>query len=78
MKRYRVSIPYACWVTVDVEAENEEEAIEAAFDNGAIGHFCGNGGNDKLIGVYGDNVSIDVDDESIDGIADFKIEIDEL
>jgi hypothetical protein len=72
MKRYFVSIPYSCWVTVEVEACNEDDAIEAAieaaFDDGAVERLCGNG----------ENVSIDVDDESIDGIADFKIEIDEL
>lgn len=38
-------------VEVTVEAENEEEAIEKAYDNVSIDNYCGNGGTDKLIGV---------------------------
>lgn len=33
MKRYIVNIPIAGFVSVDVEAENEKDAIEKAFDS---------------------------------------------
>lgn len=39
-------------VEVTVEAENEEEAIEKAYDNiGSLDCYCGNGGTDKIVGV---------------------------
>lgn len=38
-------------VEVTVKAENAEEAIEKAYDNIYISSYCGNGGNDKLVGV---------------------------
>ena len=45
-----------------VEAETEEEAIEKAYAEWpGITGFCGNGGNDKLIGVYGEDSSIEGD-----------------
>lgn len=49
-------------VTVTVEAENGEEAIEKAQKCfGGIQSYCGNGGIDKLIGVSGSNESIELD-----------------
>lgn len=42
-------------VEVTVDAENEEEAIEKAYDNVGIDNYCGNGGVDKLIGVCNTN-----------------------
>jgi hypothetical protein len=77
MKKYIVTIPYACFVTVEVEANNEREAEEMAIDEGYITSYAGNGGFDKLIGVYGSNVSIEAGDEPIAGIDDFNVEIEE-
>ena len=74
--KYRVTIPYACWVTVEVEASNEEEAEELAFEDSGITGNCGNGGNDKLIGVYGENVSIEAGDDPLEGVG-FAIVIEE-
>jgi len=34
MKRFAVEIPIAGYVRIEVEAENEEDAIEKAFDIG--------------------------------------------
>lgn len=48
-------------VTVTVEAENGEEAIEKAQEAfGGLHSYCGNGGVDKLIGVGGSNESIEL------------------
>lgn len=51
MKKYTVTGYANVVVEVTVEAENEEEAIEKAYDNVGIDNYCGNGGVDKLIGV---------------------------
>lgn len=51
MKKYTVTGYANVVVEVTVEAENEEEAIEKAYDNVSIDNYCGNGGKDKLIGV---------------------------
>ena len=51
MKKYTVTVYAQVVVEVTVEAENEEEAIEKAYDNVSIDNYCGNGGTDKLIGV---------------------------
>lgn len=51
MKKYIVTGYTRVTVEVTVEAENEEEAIEKAYDNVGIDSCCGNGGSNKLIGV---------------------------
>ena len=51
MKKYIITGYTKVTVEVTVEAENEEEAIEKAYDNVSIDNYCGNGGTDKLIGV---------------------------
>jgi hypothetical protein len=64
---------------VTVEAGTKEEAISEAFEDGTIGGFCGNGGNDKLIGVYGSNASIEACDNTCDGITEnIKITCEEV
>lgn len=55
MKKYTVTGYANVVVEVTVEAENEEEAIEKAYDNVSIDSYCGNGGTDKLIGVCNTN-----------------------
>lgn len=50
-------------MTVEVEAEDAEGAIEAAEEFGGLTGYCGNGGNDKLVGTAERNVSLDVGDE---------------
>lgn len=64
MKKYVVSGKVAAFISVEVEAENEEEAISMAYEEcSGPSSYVGNGGCDKLIGVYGSNVSIACDDE---------------
>lgn len=74
MKKYNVSLPIIAWVTVtDIEADNEEEAIDIALDEGGVTGYCGNGGSDKLIGVYGENIFIEASDEFIDTELEIKL-----
>lgn len=67
MKKYIVSGEVTAYISVELEAESGEEAIEKAYEecSGPMG-FVGNGGYNKLIGVCStDNadVSIACDDE---------------
>ena len=67
MKKYIVSGKVTAYIEVELEAENEEEAIEKAYEecSGPM-NFVGNGGYDKLIGVSDTDdaiVSIACDDE---------------
>lgn len=67
MKKYIVYGKVTAYIEVELEAENEKEAIEKAYEEcaGPMG-FAGNGGYDKLIGVCDTDsaiVSIACDDE---------------
>lgn len=67
MKKYIVTGKVTAFISVEIEAENEEEAIEKAYEecSGPM-NFVGNGGCDKLIGVCDTDdaiVSIACDDE---------------
>jgi len=67
MPRYEVRIPYCLWMTVKVEADDQEAAIDAAFDVDYPSHYCGNGGTgDKLVGVSDRDASVEVCDEPLD------------
>lgn len=67
MKKYAVYGKVTIFVCVELEAENEKEAIEKAYEEcSGPTSFAGNGGYDKLIGVYDTDdaiVSIACDDE---------------
>ena len=78
MPKYKVTIPYACFVTVEVEADNKEDAEDKANDEVYIGSYAGNGGSNKLIGVSEPNMSIEVNEESIEGVDVFSIEVEEV
>lgn len=67
MKKYIVLGEVTAYISVELEAENEEEAISKAYEecSGPM-NFTGNGGYDKLIGVCDTDsatVSINCDDE---------------
>lgn len=67
MKKYIVFGKVTVYIEVELEAENEKEAIEKAYEecSGPM-NFAGNGGYDKLIGVCDTDdaiVSIACDDE---------------
>lgn len=67
MKKYIVTGKVTAFISVELEAENEEEAIEKAYEecSGPM-DFVGNGGCDKLIGVCNTDsadISIECNDE---------------
>lgn len=72
MKKYIVTGYTRITVEVTVEAENEEEAIEKAYDNIDISNYYGNGGVDKLIGVC------DADEATASIYADSELEYAEV
>lgn len=52
-KRYRVEGFVKVYVTVELNANSQEEAIQKAEDNYTqLENYGGNGGYDKLLGVY--------------------------
>ena len=60
MPKYKVYGTVTVEVIITVDADNEDDAFEKAYQEfGGIGSYCGNGGSDKLIGVRGQNESID-------------------
>jgi len=64
MKKFHVYGIVTISVGIELEAEDKEAAIEAAYEKfGGIGSYVGNGGCDKLIGVTAANESIDADGE---------------
>lgn len=66
--RYRVIGNIQVSVGITVDAENEEEAIQKAYEEfGGVNDYCGNGGTDKLIGVDGNTEWIEAD-----GIVEFN------
>ena len=51
-------------VCIEVEADNEDDAYDVAYDKfGGVTGFVGNGGMGKLIGVTGSKESINHGDE---------------
>ena len=59
--RYRVFGHTTVNVTIEVDANSEDEAYAAAMEEcGCLTAFCGNGGTDKLIGVDGSDESVDI------------------
>ncbi|MGD9697533.1 hypothetical protein [Acinetobacter sp.] len=75
--KYKVTIPFAVFVSVEVDAETPKEAEDIAFEDAYITGYCGNGGTDKLVGVSGSNVSIEAGELPLEG-DDFKIEVEKL
>lgn len=66
-EKYIVSGEVTAYISVELEAESKEEALEMAYEecSGPM-DFVGNGGTDKLIGVCDTDsatVSINCDDE---------------
>ena len=63
MKKYRVCGTTIVTVYKEVWANNEDEAIDKADGKlYSLTEFCGNGGTDKLIGVYESDESVAADD----------------
>lgn len=52
------------YVDFECEADNAEDAKEMAdYEIGSLTNYCGNGGVDKLVGVYNEDASIYPSDE---------------
>lgn len=63
MKKYRVYGTTTVSVVKEVWANNEDEAYDKAWrELTGLTAFCGNGGTDKLVGVYGSDESVAADD----------------
>ena len=77
MPKYRVTVPFACFVSIEIEADNEDEAKEEAEQEACINAYVGNGGSDMLIGVDGDGESIEAGDTPLD-MPPFSIEAELL
>lgn len=62
MKKYRVCGTTTVTVYKEVWANDEDEAMDKAYDElSSLTAFCGNGGTDKLIGVYEYDESVEAD-----------------
>ena len=63
--RYKVTGKITVEVTIEVEADSADEALEVAYDKrSSLTHYAGNyGSGDKLIGVDGANETVSADDE---------------
>lgn len=66
MPKFHVEVPYLVWTTVEVEADDDEDAIEKALDETCLGGYQGNGGTHRLIGPQG-KATIEVPDQHFDG-----------
>jgi hypothetical protein len=63
MKKYRVCGTTTVAVYKEVWANNEDEAYDKAWSKlTGLTAFCGNGGTDKLVGVYDSDASVAADD----------------
>jgi hypothetical protein len=64
MPKFKVWGKVICFVSKEVDAENPEDAVEKAYEKfGGVGSYVGNGGWNKLIGVTGQDESIEAGDE---------------
>jgi len=59
MKKYKVYGTVTVGVSIEIEADSEEDAIEqAGYELDDLDAYCGNSGTDKLIGVSGSDESV--------------------
>ena len=74
MKKFKVYGTYTITIAKEVWARDEDEAVDKAQDNwGGVHEYVGNGGYDKLIGVYGDDESV-----AADGYEEWGTNVEEL
>lgn len=63
MKKYRVEGTTVVTVRKEVWANSEEEALQKAYDElDCLTAYCGNGGDDKMVGVEGEGESVEAFD----------------
>ena len=64
MKKYKVYGTVTVNVVKEVWANNEDEAIDKAYEQlPLLSAYCGNGGDDRLVGVEEDGESVEVFDD---------------
>ena len=64
MKKYEVYGTVAVNVTKEVWANSKDEAIEKAYEQlPLLTAYCGNGGDDRLVGVEEEGESVEVFDD---------------
>lgn len=76
MPKYKVTAAMPVYVSVTVEAENETDAEDIAMQEMSLTSFAGNGGSDKLVGVYETHVSIEPGEDIIEGCG-YTVEVEE-
>lgn len=59
LKKYNVTFSYVVHHTLEVEAESEDEALDLGYEEAGLTGFCGNGGTDRLVGVYEGSLEFD-------------------
>ena len=76
MKKYEVNCVMPVFMTITVEADNEEDAIDKAFEHVDLKDYAGNGAMfGKLIGTEERNVTLEAGIEPIDDEF-YKIEVE--
>ena len=78
MPKYEVYVTIPVFAAIKVEAEDSEEAIDKAWGYSGLTGYCGNGGTDKLVGTYEQNVSLEPGDSPLEGPYEFKTEVEEI
>jgi hypothetical protein len=64
MKKYKIYGTVTANVTKEVWANSEDEAIKKAYEQlPLLTAYCGNGGDDKLVGVEEEGESVEVFDD---------------
>jgi hypothetical protein len=62
--KYKVYGTVKVGVEVTVDADDEESAIDAAYEEfGGLSGYCGNGGTNQLVGVNNPSVALDVGED---------------
>lgn len=67
MATWKVFCTMPVFATITVDADNEDEAIEAAMQYASLTGYVGNGGTDKMVGTGDSNVSLEPGDGPIEG-----------
>lgn len=76
MKDYIVNMTMPVYLTIRVEAETPEEAIDEAYELAYIENYVGNGGTDKIVGTRSPNVSLEAGDEVLEGDIHFEVKVE--
>ena len=68
MSTYKVTLPFVIYVTAEIDADSEQEAIDEAINDIGITNYCGNGGDDRLVGGWDTKHTIECGDfiDSVD------------